>query len=159
MVAKAPPRPPLHNWTGFYGGVNTGGSWGHQRTSLDSAATGTRLLSSSPGLNGAIGGGQIGYSWQPFNRPWVLGVEADIQGAGQKADGSFFVGGITAPGIAALPGDTIGYQGKLDWFGTLRGRIGWAVGTWDHWLPYITGGLAYGRGTISGSGTAGGVPV
>jgi outer membrane immunogenic protein len=150
MVLKAPPARPGPNWTGLYGGVNVGGSWGHQRVSLDDAATGTRLLSGSPGQSGAIGGGQIGYNWQPVNSPWVFGVEADIQGSGQKSDGSF-VGGLAAPGIV--------YQDRLDWFGTLRGRIGWAMGERSNWLPYITGGFAYGQGTISGNGTAGGVPV
>jgi outer membrane immunogenic protein len=149
MVTKAPPAPVRQNWTGFYDGVNVGGIWGHQRVSLDDA-TGTRLLSGSPGQNGAIGGGQIGYNWQPFSRPWVLGVEADIQGSSQRSDGSF-VGGVAAPGIV--------YQDRLDWFGTLRGRIGWALGERSNWLPYITGGFAYGQGTISGNGTVGGLPV
>jgi outer membrane immunogenic protein len=159
MITKAPPAPSGMNWTGFYDGFNVGGSWGHQRTSLDDATTGTRLLSSSPGLNGVIGGAQIGYNWQPVNRPWVLGVEADIQGSGQKSDGVFSVGGVAAPGIVALPGDSIAYQNTLDWFGTLRGRIGWAMGERSNWLPYITGGFAYGQGTVSGNGTVGGVPV
>jgi outer membrane immunogenic protein len=150
MVIKASPVRSAPNWTGFYGGVNVGGSWGHQRVSLDDATMGTRLLSSSPGQNGAIGGGQVGYNWQPLDRPWVFGVEADIQGSGQKSDGSF-VGGLAAPAIV--------YQDRLDWFGTLRGRIGWAMGERSNWLPYITGGFAYGQGTISGNGTAGGVPV
>jgi outer membrane immunogenic protein len=150
MVIKAPPARPAGNWTGFYGGVNVGGSWGHQRVSLDDATTGARVLTDSPGLNGAIGGGQVGYNWQPFNHPLVFGVEADIQGSGQKSDGSF-VGGLATPGIV--------YEDRLDWFGTLRGRIGWAMGERSNWLPYITGGLAYGQGTISGNGTAGGVPV
>jgi outer membrane immunogenic protein len=148
MFTKAPPRPAALNWTGAYGGVNLGSSWGHQRTSFDDATTGARLQSSSLGPSGVIGGGQIGYNWQPVNRPWVFGVEADIQGSGQKADGAF-----------AFGGDSILYQDKLGWFGTLRGRVGWAMGEWSHWLPYITGGFAYGQGTISGSGAAGGVPV
>jgi outer membrane immunogenic protein len=155
MVAKAPPAPLQRNWTGFYDGVNVGGSWGHERTSLDDATTGTRLVSGSPGVNGVIGGAQIGYNWQPFNRPWVLGVEADIQGSGQKSDGAFSVGGLAG----ALPGDAVAYQNTLDWFGTLRGRIGWAMGERSNWLPYITGGFAYGQGTTSGNGTVGGVPV
>jgi outer membrane immunogenic protein len=149
MVLKAPPVRTAPNWSGFYGGVNVGGSGGHQRVSLDDA-TGTRLLSNSSSQNGVIGGGQVGYNWQPLDRPWVIGVEADIQGSGQKSDGAF-VGGLAAPGIV--------YQDRLDWFGTLRGRIGWAMGERSNWLPYITGGFAYGQGTISGNGTAGGVPV
>jgi len=159
MVTKAPPAPPRPSWTGFYSGVNVGGSWGHQRSSLDDAMTDARLLSNPLGLNGVIGGAQIGYNWQPINRPWVFGVEADIQGSGQRADGSFFVGGVTAPGVVTAPGDSITYQDKLDWFGTLRGRVGWSMGGQGRILPYVTGGLAYGQGTISGGGTAGGVPV
>jgi outer membrane immunogenic protein len=159
MVTKAPPAPLRPSWTGFYGGVNVGGSFGHQRSSLDDALTDARVLSNPLGLNGVIGGAQIGYNWQPINRPWVFGVEADFQGSGQKADGTFSLAGITAPGIVGLPGDSIAYQNKLDWFGTLRGRVGWAMGERGNWLPYITGGLAYGQGTISGNGTAGGVPV
>ncbi len=159
MFIKAPPRPPVNNWTGFYGGVNVGGSWGHQHTSLDDATTGARLLANSLGLNGVIGGGQVGYNWQPLGSPWVFGVEADLQGSGQSADSSFSVAGLAAPGIVGLPGDRIVYRDKLDWFGTLRGRVGWALGERSNWLPYITGGLAYGQGTIGASGTAGGVPV
>ncbi len=157
MLTKAPP-PAFFNWTGLYGGVNLGGSWGHQRTSLDDV-TGTRLLSNSLGPDGVIGGGQIGYNWQPYGNPWVFGVEADLQGSDQKYDSSFLIAGIAAPGIVPLPGDNIVYRDKLDWFGTLRGRVGWAMGGQSRWLPFVTGGLAYGQGTISGSGTAGGVPV
>jgi outer membrane immunogenic protein len=159
MFTKAAPAPLRPSWTGFYGGVNIGGSSGHQRSSLDDALTDARILSNPLGLNGVIGGAQIGYNWQAPNRPWVFGVEADFQGSGQKADGSFAVGGITAPGIGALPGDSIAYQDTLDWFGTLRGRLGWAMGERGNVLPYITGGLAYGQGTISGNGTVGAMPV
>jgi outer membrane immunogenic protein len=153
MVTKAPPAPLQPNWSGFYGGVNVGGSFGHQRSSLDDAIANARLLSNPLLLNGAIGGGQIGYNWQPINRPWVFGVEADIQAAGQKSNSTFPLAGITAPG------DSIAYQDKLNWFGTVRGRIGWQMGERGNWLPYVTGGLAYGQGTISGNGIVGGVPL
>jgi len=42
---------------------------------------------------------------------------------------------------------TVTESGKIDWFGTLRGRIGV---TSDHWLFYTTGGLAYGHVSSSG---------
>jgi len=158
MFTPTPPAP-QRNWTGGYNGVSVGGSFGHQRGPLQDATTGARLLSNSLGLSGVIGGAQAGYNWQPFNQPWVVGIEADIQGSGQKADGSFAVGGVAAPGVVGLPGESIVYRDRLDWFGTLRGRVGWAMGERSSWLPYITGGLAYGQGTINGSGTAGGVPV
>ena len=44
------------------------------------------------------------------------------------------------------------YTDKLDWFGTVRSRVGWAS---DRWLPYLTGGWAYGHGSISGTSTGG----
>jgi outer membrane immunogenic protein len=36
----------------------------------------------------------------------------------------------------------------VDWFGTVRGKLGYAVG---NWLIYGTGGLAYGRVDASGT--------
>jgi outer membrane immunogenic protein len=152
MAVKAPPPPPpMFNWTGFYLGVNIGGSWGHQDDSL------VGLLTNGNNVNGVIGGGQIGYNWQGYGSPWVFGVEADFQGSGQRASGSF----VIPAGIGALPipGSNIAYEERLDWFGTLRGRIGWAMGDQGRFLPYITGGLAYGQNNFNGAGTAAGVPV
>jgi len=142
---KAPPPPPMYNWTDWYVGLNVGGSWGHQDTTLD--GFGTNSLS----MNGVIGGAQVGYNWQGLGSPWVFGLEADIQGSGQNAS--------NALAIASIPTASIAYEDKLDWFGTVRGRIGYAVGDQGRWLPYITGGLAYGESKISGTGAAGGLPV
>jgi outer membrane immunogenic protein len=48
------------------------------------------------------------------------------------------------PGTPGIPAVTavIAYQNKLPWFGTFRGRIGFAPA--ERWLVYATGGLAYG---------------
>jgi outer membrane immunogenic protein len=155
-VYKAPVMAPLYNWTGFYIGLNAGYSWGRQDNDLVVAATGVTLLSNSDNLNGFIGGGQIGYNWQV--NQWVLGLEADFQGSGQKADGSFLIAGGGFNCIAACPaGVATTYTDKLDWFGTVRGRIGYAMGATGNWLPYVTGGWAYGHGEISGTTTSGAV--
>jgi len=55
---------------------------------------------------------------------------------------------------AAPPTVTVtnSYTDKLEWFGTVRGRLGWAF---DRWMPYITGGWAYGHGEINGTSTVG----
>jgi outer membrane immunogenic protein len=153
FYTKAPP-PVVYVWTGFYAGLNLGGSWGDQRNSLRSTATGAALLTNSLDLDGVIGGGQVGYNWQ-FNR-WLLGIEADIQGSGQRAGGAFATPAALVCGVACVlvPGDSVAYQDKLDWFGTVRGRVGWVM---DRWVPYVTGGLAYGQGTIGGTATVGGV--
>jgi len=148
IYTKAPPAPvPLmYNWTGFYAGVNIGGSWGHQDSTLTAGAV---AVANSNHIDGVIGGGQIGYNWQGLGSPWVFGLEADFQGSGQKADNTF--------AIAGVPATSIPYEDKLDWFGTVRGRIGYAIGDQGRWLPYITGGLAYGETKFSGSGTVGGL--
>ena len=150
IYTKAPPPmvPLMYNWTGFYAGVNVGGSWGHQDTTLGS---GPVTVTNSNHIDGVIGGAQVGYNWQGLGSPWVFGLEADIQGSGQNAS--------NALAIASIPTASIAYEDKLDWFGTVRGRIGYAVGDQGRWLPYITGGLAYGESKISGTGAAGGLPV
>ena len=71
--------------------------------------------------SGFAGGVQAGYNWQ--TGPWVFGVEGDIQGT--AADDTF------APWKFSNP-----------WFGTLRGRAGYAI---SNVLFYGTGGLAFGE--------------
>ncbi len=137
-VYKAPVVAPVYNWTGLYVGGNFGYSWGRQDVSSGG------LLLDTPHVDGIIGGGQIGYNWQ-MNQ-LVLGLEADFQGSGQKGDGSF----IGAP--AFIPASTLTFTDKLDWFGTIRGRVGYAM---DRWLPYVTGGWAWGHGSISANVTGG----
>ncbi len=86
-------------------------------------------------VSGVIFGGQIGYNWQFGN--WVFGLETDLQFSGQDKDQTFTGFGTTF----------IDKQ-ELEWFGTFRGRVGWAM---DRWLPYFTGGLAYGGRKNSGA--------
>lgn len=148
--APPPPAPFFYNWSGFYVGVNVGGSWGRQDTTF-ADEEGTAFTNSNH-LNGVIGGGQIGWNWQGVGSPWVFGLEADIQGSGQKHSGAFDDTDLLLPG-------SISFEDKLDWFGTVRGRIGYAIGDQGRWLPYITGGLAYGENKIDGAGTLDGVNV
>ena len=151
MYTKAPVMVPMYNWTGFYVGLNAGYSWGSQDNAAVTTA-GTTLFSNSDHLNGFVGGGQIGYNWQV--NQWVFGLEADFQGSGQKADGAFLIAPVGF--FANVPASTsVAYSDKLDWFGTVRGRIGYAMGTTGNWLPYVTGGWAYGHGEISGTTTIG----
>jgi outer membrane immunogenic protein len=155
MPVKAPIVVPPYNWTGLYVGLNAGYSWGKQDNSLQTP--GGAIIggnSNSDKINGFIGGGQIGYNWQ-INQ-WVLGLEGDFQGSGQKGNGTFGIPGFDpcAPvAVCPVPASVVGYTDKLDWFGTVRGRIGYAF---DRWLPYLTGGWAFGHGTISGT-SAGGI--
>jgi len=87
------------------------------------------------GLNpkGGFVGGQIGYNWQGLWHPnLVLGVEADLQGANIHDTATWVpFGQVTAQS-----------ESHLDWFGTVRGRLGYAF---DSVLVYGTGGFAYGQ--------------
>lgn len=81
-----------------------------------------------------VAGGRLGYDWQ--YGALVYGVEADLSGMNLKSEMN---GGVTSlvPGFPASASTTA----KVDWYGTLRGRLGWTNGPW---LLYATGGLAYG---------------
>ena len=169
VYTKAPPPPVVvYNWTGFYIGGNVGYSWGRSRD--DSALTntaGTVLFATSDrsNLNGVIGGGQIGYNWQMQN--WLWGLEADIQGSDEKGSRAFIcpVGTCTlttfiiGAAVVPVPGPAVpvALSQKIDWFGTVRGRVGILVD--PRVLLYGTGGLAYGAvksSEIVGAGAFGG---
>jgi outer membrane immunogenic protein len=121
--APAVPAPEIMSWNGFYVGINGGYGWSPFNNQL--ADPPFALSGSSP--SGGFGGGQIGYSWQMSNL--VLGVETDLQGGN----------------IGSKKFDTAGNgyftQSTLNWFGTVRGRVGYAV---SNVLFYGTGGFAYG---------------
>jgi outer membrane immunogenic protein len=150
MYTKAPIMDPPYSWAGAYVGLNAGYSWGKQSNTLTDA-TGATVLgnSNSDSLKGFIGGGQLGYNWQ-FNQ-WVLGLEADFQGSAQKNDGTFLIPAVPAGFIPGVPATNFTYTDKLDWFGTVRGRLGLAQQ--GRWLPYVTGGWAYGHSALNGSST------
>jgi outer membrane immunogenic protein len=134
---------PGYNWTGFYVGGNIGYSWGRSSdTSTVTTAAGAVLFTGADksNLNGVVGGGQVGYNWQVQN--WVWGLEADIQGTGEKGSRAF----LYAPsGLLALvlPPVPVTLTQQIDWFGTVRGRAGVLVS--PKVLLYVTGGLAYGE--------------
>jgi outer membrane immunogenic protein len=73
----APPPPP--SWTGFYIGVNGGASWATAANSINLGGLGLGGAATLPlysqGLNGFLGGGQIGYNYQAGN--FLVGVEGD----------------------------------------------------------------------------------
>ena len=68
-------------------------------------APGIAAFSGTQNLNGGLGGGQIGYNWQ-FNRNWVIGLEADIQGTGERGNAGLPTI-VTVPGLAAVALPTI----------------------------------------------------
>jgi outer membrane immunogenic protein len=184
MYTKAPVVPAVvYDWTGFYIGGNVGYSWGRSDSSLGLIDAGTivNAANSKFNMDGVIGGGQIGYNWQRSN--WVFGLEADIQGSGQKGSTGTTCPGNTTVFTRASPTTPVAVNGlcslgffgdtgdfnvgglpvtdtlsqKLDWFGTFRGRVGTTFTPTV--LAYVTGGLAYGdvktTNTVSGTNLIG----
>ncbi|MEH2614818.1 outer membrane protein [Bradyrhizobium sp. AZCC 1693] len=167
---KAPPAMvEVWNWTGFYIGGNAGYSWGRGSTDVSyfNTLTGVpivppagSILGAGYDMNGAIAGGQIGYNWQSSN--WVFGLEADAQWSDEKGRGVFScaataIGGPCLPGLTFLPagvtGTSLAVDSHLEWFGTVRGRVG--ILATPRVLFYGTGGLAY--GSIKTTGALAGV--
>ena len=129
----------VYNWAGFYIGGNVGYSWG--RSDSDNFADGVPVSTDLTKLNGVIGGGQAGLNFQARN--WVFGIETDFQGSGQKGSDQF-ISCPAAIGVCSGVDTTDNFTTRMDWFGTTRGRLGYA---WDNWMLYATGGVAYARFT------------
>ena len=158
---KAPVPIPICAWCGIYFGLNAGGTWSSDNSlNVTSGVAGDFLpgpasfgAASAAGATGRvpvggragfIGGGQIGYNLQLSNA-WIAGLETDIQGAtSSSSNGSVAtsVGPIGFFGNPDIVTTSIGATKQLDYFGTLRGRLGYLFG--PAFLAYGTGGLAYG---------------
>jgi outer membrane immunogenic protein len=147
LPVKAAPAPVIetYNWKGWYVGGNVGYGWGgptgNDLTINDpfallvgyAALGGLQYPSVKP--QGAVGGGQIGYNWQTGNVVW--GTVADFQFSGMKADQT-----VNVPALGFYFPQVQSHSAKTEWFGTVRGRIGYAF---NNFLPYVSGGLAYGK--------------
>jgi outer membrane immunogenic protein len=141
---------PVYNWSGVYIGGNIGYGWGRSSDTASLSPGGPPVFTDTlrSNMNGVVGGGQIGYNSQMQN--WLWGLEADFQGTGQSSSHSFTcpTGVCTAgliPFLPAFPGPAIAVTSRqqLDFFGTVRGRVGVVVVPTV--LLYATGGLAYGQ--------------
>jgi outer membrane immunogenic protein len=174
MPVKAPPPTPAPapTWTGFYLGVEAGGAWSDRDVSYlanDPASQqlfngvgfpGNQPLIASYGVKraGAVGGAEIGYNWQSGSNV-VMGVEADISAAhvAGTATATSTLDAATAPAILQ---STTSHQ-DTEWYGTLRGRLGWLAT--PNLLLFGTGGLAYGRTSLTAnetfSGPSGGLTI
>lgn len=98
------------------------GDWAHRRL---------RSVPPKIDANGWLAGGQIGFNYQLNS--FVFGLEADASWTNLKGSGSF----------NTIPGDVNwSIENRLDWFGTVRGRVGFAV---NNFLFYGTGGVAFGQ--------------
>ncbi|PSJ58291.1 outer membrane protein [Pseudaminobacter soli (ex Li et al. 2025)] len=130
-VVSTEPAIPVFSWTGAYVGLNVGFGGGDAKHPYHLDAFRGEIQadgSIDATTRGFLGGVQAGYNHQIDQ--WVLGVEADFQGA--NIEGEAFDDEIRE-----------GVRTKLDWYGTLRARAG--VLATDRFLVYGTGGAAYGH--------------
>lgn len=146
-----PPATAPFNWNGFYIGANGGYGWhvgkpielltdtilpGPPANNLGQATAASRGTIGDTVAAGWFAGGQVGYNWQ-FGSSVLVGVESDLQYS--RIEGSktgFFTnpnGSVPIRGTASF---------NIDWFGTLRGRVGVMA---DGWMLFASGGLAYGQ--------------
>jgi outer membrane immunogenic protein len=169
LPRRAPPPVftpvPVFTWTGFYAGFNAGYGFDASdsvRNGFTQTGTSPVVLTPggalvpagilSPGATlayngnnneGFTGGGQIGYNYQfTPGSGVVVGIEADAQYldfGGRRSRFSLTAGSALNPGFVPVDG----LLSTLDFFGTVRGRIGYAA---DRVLFYGTGGFAYATG-------------
>jgi outer membrane immunogenic protein len=156
MLSKAPVRAAL-TWAGPYVGATIGYGVGKSKTdtAFSGPASGAQLFatSASPNLDGAIGGAQAGYNW--VAGIWLAGIEGDLNYSVQRAKLNVVCpGAICNPALIGVVGDPSVIANfedgqKLEWFATLRGRVGMTV-TPDA-IAYVTGGLAVGEVMTAGT--------
>jgi outer membrane immunogenic protein len=146
-----------YTWTGFYAGVNGGGTWTHTDALWEplptSAVFGVFPIAGNTGGSSAIGGLQAGYNWQ-VAPTWVVGLENDWSWAHTGLS-------VTAPWIVNPGGGTVSRSftiiaSTLDWVSSLRARLGYLVT--PNLMLYGTAGGALGKVEYAASSNGGVVP-
>ena len=131
-----------YDWSGFYAGFNLGYGIGNEDpVDLTAFPGGAGVTFGTIAPEGILGGVQAGVNIQ--HDGLVFGLEGDLQLSDFAGEA-----GSTASGITTTAATSV------DWFGTLRPRIGFATGPA---LIYATGGLAFGdlNGTVNAVGAGG----
>lgn len=147
QYTKAAPIQSAYSWTGFEIGVFGGYGLSKETAGISGANPIGNFLVGSGAVpstiktdaQGGVVGGFVGYNYQ-FAPQWVAGLEADLAFSDIKGkDGRVLT---TAPfGFNASL--TTNVQTELDWYGTVRGRLGYLLT--PNVMIYGTGGLAYGE--------------
>lgn len=139
VAVKAPP-PPVWGWSGCYMGLNGGYGWGRNSvTNASETQLGGAIFTFADfnfDSSGGFGGGQFGCNWQASQA--VFGFETDIQAASVKGTIQFPNAVFNLPS----PLFSTSVTAELKYFGTVRGRIGYAFTPAA--MLYVTGGFAYG---------------
>lgn len=138
-AAPVVPVAPIFTWGGFYVGDHTGVIFsetrirtrGNAANTIANVAANRRPASIRLEDDFSIASGiQAGYNFQ-FGQ-FVFGPEVDLAYTGGVRDRAVFVSGL---------GDVSLFRQEMDFFGTIRGRVGFTM--LPNVLLYATGGLAY----------------
>jgi outer membrane immunogenic protein len=116
-------------WQGFYAGINAG--YGHNAGNINAPIWGVK---SKDEEHSFIGGIQVGANRQYGDI--VVGIEADFNDS-RLEDSEYIYSDYK------YTEDYHHHDSKVDWFSTLRGRIGYAPH--QNLLLFVTGGAAMGR--------------
>jgi outer membrane immunogenic protein len=130
MPVKAPVRPapvPVFSWTGCYIGGHVGGLFGRTKWDNPEGNVDEFVRVQTDDFSRFTGGAQLGCNYQVNS--WVFGVEGDVAWA--------HVDNYVLDDV--VNGDEI-FRTRFDWYGTVRGRVGYAF---DRWMAYGTGGVAF----------------
>jgi outer membrane immunogenic protein len=163
LKAPPPPPPPVQDWSGVYVGIEGGYGWGKQtinpafdpfelsdpwfcfKLSGGSANPTVGSTSQSGGVFGAFAGVQKQWG------SWVLGLEAEIDGADitgtsnpTNVQSVCLYGGCGSTSsdpkyVTLNQSQTV--QAKIDELGFAGPKVGWAFS--PNWMIYATGGLAW----------------
>jgi outer membrane immunogenic protein len=125
-------------WHGFYVGAHAGYAWGGFNPSDVDPALAVLIdeeLEHDP--DGGLLGVQVGYNWH--RERWVFGIEGDIAASNVEGDLTYDFDFVSIGGTDTF---TDSQTFELDFFATLRGRLGMQYGST---LFYVTGGLAWAK--------------
>jgi outer membrane immunogenic protein len=148
---KAPIVAPQFSWTGCYVGGNVGIGAGHAEWTdivpdgnIDNDLIARTARTAHTDMSGMVAGGQVGCDYQ-FNGSWVIGIA-----------GSLNASDVTGTNMDQF-NQTWTLRDKIDWYGSVTGRIGAAINTA---LIYARGAYAFAHNNfeIENSGVTLGTP-
>lgn len=130
----APVEASSFTWTGIYGGIQAGYTFGKSDLQDYLIVPHAPDYAGDASPAGFTGGGYVGAQYQ-FGGNIVVGIEGDINYDDVKDTGA-------AHGLIPGTQPYAAMDTKLKWDGSARLRAGYAI---DRFLPYVTGGVAFGQ--------------
>jgi len=127
-----PPLPPMaapFSWTGFYIGAHAGSAWFLKEQTFTTGVPALIVNDNNYVGTGFLGGGQVGFNYQVAS--WVLGAEAQFSWADLEGKDNC---------VIASPIALVNCRTKVDWLGTVAGRLGFAF---DRTMVFVKGGGAW----------------